>query len=549
MGEDKMSIQADIVFFNGKIYTMDEKNTVAEALAAKDGKLVYVGKTADAMRFVSEKTRKVDLKGRAVIPGMTDTHCHILRAGLSELRAPIFMPRSVKELLEGVRERAGRLAPGRWIYLRNIYPTRLEEHRFPTLAELDAAAPDNPVFADGAFAGQANSCALKILGISDDSIIRDSSGKPTGLILDPGYQIRRFEPVAEYTDEERCLALEKMSAQYNRYGITAAVEGMTSEDVVETVNRLYGKGKLNIRLSYTCLVKSDKEAAQAVKRLRDTVKTPEQWAKLSFLKVMVDGGILTGTSFMRDPYEDREGVFGINIPGYRGLVRLNSDEIAAVARVAARENLQMTAHAIGDAAVDLMLEAYQKVDRDHHVRDRRFSIIHCDFTEKATLEKIRDMGIQIFFQPAWHFKDAVVLGKVLNKRTMDSFMTYRDYVEMGISAAGGSDHMIMHDSMLSQNPYNPFMALYNMVTRKTEDGAVVGAEQRITREQALRMYTVAGAYATFDEDKRGMLREGMYADFAVLTRDYFQCEEEEIPGIESELTVVNGRVVYGDGRF
>lgn len=540
-----MNCAADAIFFNGSIHTMDEADSIVDAIAVKDGIIHALGSFADILQYKADMTKMVDLKGRTVIPGLIDSHSHFFTSGLCELQEPLFMPQSVEELLEGVKERVACLPQGKGLHLKNIYPTRLREYRYPTIDELDQAAPDNPVFADGAFAGQANSLAVGIIGLSDSRVMKDRKGKPTGIIAQPFELAQKLQPSVLYTIEDYTVALEKMQEQYNRFGITSVIDGSTDELSIKAANYLYSRGKLNVRLAYTSLVGSEGEVAESKHVLESIIETPKQWGKLCFTKIMLDGGILTGTAYMREPYEDKIGVFGISIPEYKGIVNYDSDKLIKIIAAVDREKLQMTAHSIGDAATDILLEAYEKYNETKSITEKRFSIIHCDFTDERVLEKIRTLGIMVLFQPAWHFKDAGVLQKVLSSRTMNSFMPYRSYVDMGIIAAGGSDHMVKYDSMLSQNPYNPFMALYNMVTRKTAEGTAVLEDQKVTREQALRMYTYSGAYTTYDESSRGRITEGMDADFAVLTKDYFNCPVEEIPYLESELTVVGGRVVYG----
>ncbi len=542
----------DKIFYNGIIHTMSPGNRICEAMAVSDGKITAIGTDEEILALKKTETRLYDLKKHTVIPGLTDTHTHVFRVGLSELKQEVFIPSSVEELLEYTRLKAQTLPPGEWIYFPNTYPTRLKEYRFPTLEELDNAAPNHPVYVDGAYAGQANSYALRMAGIDENTpqppagkIMKDkATGKPNGLLFLCGNLVKKHMKPGSHSFEDLKKGIINFQERYHRLGITSVIDGITEKEDIEAVNELYNQGSLNLRIVYTALVSSGMNASEYAEELREAVKTPSHWAKLRFLKVLLDGGILTGTAYMRRPYRDQIGVFGIDIEDFRGIVNYNSEQLVEIIATAYELGLQMTAHSIGDAATDVLLDAYETYARHHDITDRRFSIIHGDFTDRKTLERIRALNLTLLFQPAWHYRDGHILSKVLDEDVIRSFLPYRCFVGQGIMAAAGSDHMIKYDPIKSQNPYNPFIALYNMVTRKTEKGEVIGGDQTISREDALRMYTVNAAYATFDETYKGTLEAGKAADFAVLSHDYFNCPPDEIPEITSVLTVVDGKIVH-----
>jgi predicted amidohydrolase YtcJ len=204
--------------------------------------------------------------------------------------------------------------------------------------------------------------------------------------------------------------------------------------------------------------------------------------------------------------------------------------------------LQMTAHCIGDAAVDELLAAYEEVDHKNAIGKRRFTMIHADFTDQQVLYKMKDLGILILSQPAWHYMDGDLMLEVGDKEATDSFLPYRAMEDIGICVSAGSDHMAKHDPNTACNPYNPFIGMYSMITRKTRTGKEVYPEQKVSRYSALKAYTVNGAYASFDEDKKGTLEAGKLADMVLLSKDFFTCPEDEIPGITSELTIVGGKI-------
>ena len=276
----------------------------------------------------------------------------------------------------------------------------------------------------------------------------------------------------------------------------------------------------------------------------DAIDTPNDWAKLGFLKAGIDGGILTGTSYMRRPYGEKGGMFGIDDAHFRGVLRLSKEQLTEYIKMAGKMGLQMAAHCVGDAACDVFISAYDEVDRIDPIDKKRFTIIHADFTDDDMLKKVKELGLILISQPAWHYMDGTIINRILDRDIMKTFLPYKKMDELDIKVCAGSDHMVKHDSLLSHNPYNPFAAMYNMVTRKTRKGDLVEPGQRISREKALRMYTIDSAYASFDESIKGSLEKGKLADLAVLTGDYLACPEEEIPFIEAELTMTGGRIVY-----
>lgn len=523
---------ADKIFFNGIVYSMDRRSSIAQGLAVSGDTIIAVGSNQEVLALRGPHTYLYDLKGKAVIPGLIDTHTHLFWAAVSELDGELFIPESIGQLLEYVREKAMRLPKGEWIYLPNTYPARLKEHCYPTREQLDEAAPHHPVFVDGMYSGVANSCALRMAGIKDDTNALTSLSAVRRCIK------RRQYGLADYEK-----GIKILQRRYNAVGITSVVDGASNELGVKALQQLYRQKELSLRVACTLVVSEADKVEEGINEYSSMVDVPSKWLKLSFMKVMLDGGILTCTAFMKQAYT--------NIPfkldtrdGYHGILNYTSNQIIPFIHRAYELGYQMSAHCIGDGALQALLEAYRLYnEKFNDITGRRFCIIHGDFTDDAALGMIKSLKLILLFQPAWHFKDAVFLNEVLSKDVMDTFLPYSKYVEKGIYAAAGSDHMVKYDTFLSHNPYNPFCALYNMLTRRTRDGHIVGEEYCIDREQALRFYTEKAAYAIFDEDAKGTLEVGKLADFVVLSKDYFECPVEDIPSIEALLTVVGGKVV------
>lgn len=524
----------DKLFINGTIYTMDKENRIVQALAVEGDTITAIGSDEEILKLKSVNTEVIDLKGRTVIPGLIDSHAHILWTGVSEVDGEMFIPQSIDELLNYVREMTSTLPDGEWIHLKNVYPTRLKEHRYPTVEELDRVSPSHPVFVDGAYAGQANSCARKVVGLS--------GGTPS---LNAISLIKKHirEPLYDIEDYKR--GIQNIQREYNKLGITSIVDGISNEIGVKAAGKLCNEGELSVRLTFTKVVGSKETAIDEMARFENIIDMPYKWGRLAFMKILIDGGILTGTSYMRRPYQDTLGMFGME-EGFRGIANHDTESVMGFIDAAYKSGYQMTAHCIGDGALDILLNGYQRYQDMEDIRDRRFSIIHGDFTDDKALDIIKDLNLILLFQPAWHFKDAAILKEMLDEETFSYFLPYSKYVDKGIYGAAGSDHMVKYDPLLSQNPYHPFWALYNMVTGNTIEGEPIGEMWKISREDALRFYTIGGAYATFDENIKGTLEPGKLADFAVLSDNYFTCPEKNIPQITSLLTVVGGVCVYCD---
>lgn len=541
----------DLILFNGKIFGGDSNGNVYEAIAVCGDKIYALGTSADILALKECITTVIDLEGKTVIPGLIDSHTHFSSAALTEVRGEFFIPGSVKELLDQIRWKVTKIKKGEWLYFGGVYPTRLEELRYPTLQELDEAAPDHPVYIDGAFAGQANAFALKLAGIDEKTrpgtgtiCIDENTGKINGRLITCGHLVKNCIVNSSYTKEEVVKAIEMLQKEYNRLGITSVIDAATSLGHINAYNTLYLQKKLNIRLVYSFVAPKEENVGTEVSAFRNEINTPAEWGKLTFMKIFLDGGILTGTSYMRKPFKEDHSLFGISDSMYRGFIGYTKEKLVRYIQKACEIGLQMTAHCAGDAATDRFVEAYIEVNHNTSIISKRFSIIHANFTDIKTLQRIKRLGLTLISQPAWHYKDADVISRVLEEDAMNTFLPYSDMELLDVNVSAGSDHMMKHDSFLSQNPYNPYLGLYNLITRKTWKGELIHPEQRVSRRTALKMYTENAAYASFDDKLKGTLEVGKLADMAVLSSDYFTCSEEELPFIESELTIVGGRIVY-----
>lgn len=517
---------------------MDENLTVCEALAVREGKIVDMGDGGELLSRYND-AQVFDLKGKTVIPGLIDTHTHIFKAACSEACGEMFIPGSVKELLEDLSERVRHAPEDEWIVYRNTYPLRLKELRYPTKRELDSVAPRHPVAVDGVYSAQLNGRALKMLDLNGiratGKAICDKSGRLTGTFLNLFPFLSKNYPSAEIPSYED--AYLKAMRCYNKIGITTAVLGSATINDIKVAENLYNAGKQTVRFRYTLMANSG-NLSQIPIKTRDSA-----FSRLCFIKKSVDGGFLTGTALMEHGYENIEAVFSLNnLKEWKGYCSAPVLDLADAIRTANRLELQFCAHCVGSLAAKMLIEAYKLADDGREIKNRRHAIIHADFLDNEILGQIKELGVTLLFQPAWHYMDAQSLPLVLSRAETDRFMPYRDILKSGVRAAAGSDHMVKLDANKSVNPYNPFLGLYNMVTCRGRDGKVYGESQKTDRVEALLCYTRYAAYATFDEDTLGSLETGKSADFLVLNKDYFTCPEHEIKDLSPVMTVVDGKI-------
>jgi hypothetical protein len=237
-------------------------------------------------------------------------------------------------------------------------------------------------------------------------------------------------------------------------------------------------------------------------------------------------------------------IFGIADPDYKGVVNLTREDLTEIVSVANQYNWSFTAHATGEAAVELLLEVYDSVNKEKPIKEKRFSVIHGNFFNDKSIRLMTDLGVLANIQPAWFYKDTEAMELILGSEKIRIFHPYRTLVNAGVKINGGSDHMVKWDADASINPYNPFLAMWVMVTRKTERGSVILQSESLTREEALRSYTIDNAYATFEESVKGSIEPGKLADLAVLSDDLLSCPADSIKNIKSLMTILDGKIIY-----
>lgn len=560
---------ADFVLTGGRVVTLDSRGTVATAVAIRDGRLVHVGDEAAAVALIGPRTVHERAGGRTVIPGLVETHVHPTLAARAEVVQPFIQLRSICEIQDWIRAQAAKTAVDEWIVLPRVDVTRIREGRLPNRADLDAAAPDRPVVSIWQYANRQvqvlNSTALRVADIGRDTrppdggrIERDATGEPTGRIEDAASLTDRWlagktsDPDrwigAGHEDREAYLAaLAEILRRYAAHGITSIADRYTDADGWQAFRALRDSGRLPVRAALTINlgqgVAADVE--QVIRGLPFGPGEGDDWVRIGPLKTHVDGGVLYGTSYLREPYgRSAFALYGIQDPAWRGRLQLTTEQLNAVIHVGHKLGWPMCAHVTGDAGVDMVLDAVEAARRETPGEPPRFTLLHAYFPHPKVAARCARLGVAVDTQPAWYYLDGDALAAALGGARMERFIGLQVWRDAGVIVAINSDHFLGFDPDRSLNPYNPFLTLAIAVTRKTESGRVFGPAQRVTREEALRMMTIDAARLHGEETDKGTLEVGRFGDLAVLSADYFSCPEEEIPAIRSVLTVAGGRVTH-----
>jgi predicted amidohydrolase YtcJ len=547
----------DLILHHGKIVTVDGGFRIAEALAVRGDRIVAVGTNTEVQSLAGPATQSIDLAGRMVIPGLCDSHVHATGAAMYEFDHPVPEMDTVGDVLQYIANRANQLEPGQWVIVNQVFITRLRDQRYPTRKELDAAAPKNPVMFRTGPDCALNSLALELSGIDKDFRIpegesglieRDESGEPTGILRNASRFVKSKSPDRSATADDRREQLRKLLADYNAVGITSIADRSASDGGIESYQALKDRGELTCRVFLSYGVNGQGSWESIEKGIQKAADHPlhqyDPWLWLRGIKVFLDGGMLTGSAFMRQPWGVSE-IYSITDPEYRGLQFIPAEPLERMARFALERDLQFTAHSVGDGAVHALIEAYAAINRDLPVRDRRPCITHCNFMSAEAIAKMQELGIVADLQPAWLWLDGATLHKHFGPERLAYFQPYKSIFDAGVIVGGGSDHMQKIGSLRSVNPYNPFLGMWIAVARQPRrmDGPL-RPEQRITREQALRLYTINNAWLTFEEREKGSLEAGKLADFVVLSDDLLTCSEEQIKEISAVATYVGGQRVF-----
>jgi predicted amidohydrolase YtcJ len=550
---------ADLIVHHAKVVTVDAHFSIAQAVAVKDGRILAVGDNDAILKLKGSKTRLIDAGGRTVLPGLYDSHVHSVDAAVSELRHPLPVLKSLKDVFAYIRQQAAKLPEGEWIVIRFAFPTRLDEGRFPTRAELDEAAPKHPVLYNAGPAAIVNSLALKVSGVTKDTpnpkggvIVKDANGEPTGMLRIAQNVLKGLpKEDAGVSRDEKLAAVKKLLAMYNGRGLTSIADRDADRGQLDTYLALRDKGELTVRVNVARDFNPHGTREEIVRHFEELpgkdgkggpTGVGDEWVRIGPIKMYMDGGMLNGTAYMRQPWPKGE-TYQITEDGYRGLLFIPQEQLRVVVEEAVKHKWQVTAHTAGEGAMDELLDAYEFVNRTMPIKDMRFCITHANFPSQRNLERCKQLGVCADVQPVWLYKDGTTLLKVLGKERVRWFHPYKSWLEY-TTIGGGSDHMIKMDALEATNPWDPWLGIATTLLRTTERGTDLGQDECLTREQAVRLYTINNAYLDREEKEKGSLEVGKLGDLIVIDRDVLTCPAKDVAKMKVLYTVVGGKVVY-----
>jgi len=546
--------EADLILYNARIITADGKFSIREAVAIQGNRFAGVGTSKEILaRFRGPRTVVIDLAGRTVLPGLMDEHVHALESGLSEFRGPLPPFDSIAAIQDYIRARARVTPKGEWIVVPRTLPPRLKEMRMPTREDLDVTT-DHPVAFDASYVWSANTLALKISGITRTTpdppggeIVKGPDGEPNGILRNAAHLLKGVTRAAPFTEEEKLKALELILHEYRRAGLTGIHDRAVTPEDVALFERLKKEGRLPVRTVMTWRLPTARPTEELVREIESRpwrTNLGDEWLKFGAFKVTLDGGQSVGTAFQRMPYGPfGRQLYGQTDPDACGTLFVEPKKLLAIMRAARNKGWSLTAHAQGGAAIDVLLDVFEALDREKPIAPTRSHVMHGSMQSPESLDRMKRLGIAADVQPGWLHFDAPALVRVFGERNLRWFFPMRGYLDRGIPAAGGSDHMLGHDRDRAVNPYNPFFNMWMTITRRTTEGKVLFAEERVSREEAIRMWTTWPAWLHFSEKTQGSIEPGKLADLVVIDRDILTCPEDEIRRIQPLMVVLDGRIV------
>lgn len=545
---------ADLIITNGKIYTVDEANPIVEAVAVKDGKILALGSSSEIADYISEVTQLVDLTGRTMTPGFIESHAHLMGIGYNKLELDLMYVQSYDELLDKVAEAVSKAQPGEWITGRGWHQDKWLEKPdkmvkgFQTNDLLNQVSPNNPVFLRHAsgHATFANAKALELAGINNlkgerpgevegGEIILDELGNPTGVLTERASSlVGKLVPAEtpERAEQALTLALQELAEK----GITSFHDAGSGQSTIDLIEKFKKEGKLTARM-YVMLAGSDPELLENWYKQGPRIDSADHLLSVRSIKLFCDGALGSRGAWLLEEYSDR--------PGHFGHETLPMEVVGQVSEKAIPAGFQVNSHAIGDRANREVLDQYEGAfGKFPDKNDLRFRIEHAQHIDLEDIPRFGEMGVIAAMQAIHLSSDRPwAIDRLGEKRIVDGAYVWQKLLQTGAVVTNGTDAPV--------EPLDPIPSFYASVTRKTLAGTPDGgyeANQKLSREEALKAYTLSGAYAEFEEGFKGSIEVGKAADFTVFDQNIMEIPEEEILTAKVMMTVVGGKIVYQESK-
>jgi predicted amidohydrolase YtcJ len=525
--------EPELILYNGNFWTVDPRQPRAQAVAISGGRFLAIGSNEEVLPLAAGNAKKIDLGGKTALPGFIDAHSHPAEAGLSHLRMVDCDLRSIADILKALHERAAKTPPGEWVLAFKYDDTKTSEGRPLTRAELDAAVPDHPAFVQhrGGHTAWVNSQAIKLAKIDDHTpdpaggmYDHDpATGHLTGRVRENGRVT--FEKIipSNFTRDDHREGVRLISQMMTRTGITSVTDAMGNPDDLRGYQDARESGQLNMRV-YCHIYQAfmDQMLAAGVK-----TGLGDEWVKVGAQKMICDGSISERTARLSQAYIGRPDDFGILVT--------SEEELYQQARKAHAAGWQLATHANGDVGIDTTLRVYERLQKELPRKDGRYRLEHCTVINDQLIARIKALGAipTPFSTYAYYHGEKM---KEYGADRVNHMFALRSFIDAGIRPTQASDY--------PPGPFEPMMALQSEVTRTDAKGNVWGPQQKITLEEAIRVGAINGAYASYEENVKGSIEPGKFADLVVLERDVFKEDSSNIINIPIERTMVGGRWVW-----
>jgi predicted amidohydrolase YtcJ len=521
-----------LILHHANIHTVDEDNPRAEAVAIAGDRFLAVGSNQEVLALATARTRKIDIGNKTIVPGFIDAHTHVAEPGLMHLRRVECDLRSIAEILAAVRQRAAQTPKGEWVLGFKYDDTKTAEARRLTRADLDQAAADHPVFIEhrGGHTAYVNSAALRIADVNDATpdpaggqFERDAGGRLTGGLRENATTPFKAKIPSNYSRDERRQGVKLMTQRFASAGVTSVHDAEGSPDDLLAYQDAFEAGELRVRVYHFLFYRYiDRMIAAGLR-----TGMGNEWIRIGGMKLVADGSISERTARLSQPYVGRPSDYGILV--------MSEDDLYSHARKAHAAGWQIGIHANGDVGIDIALRVYERLQREMPRRDPRFRLEHCTVINDALIRRIKAIGaIPTPFSTYVYYHGEKM--REYGADRLNSMFALRSFLDAGIRATQASDY--------PPGPFEPMMALQSEVTRTDAKGNTWGPKQKITIDEALRVGTLHGAYASFEEKTRGSIAPGKLADLVVLARDPKKEDPSTIVTIPVERTMAGGQWVY-----
>lgn len=522
----------EIILHNANIHTSNPRLPKAQAIAISNGKIIAVGSDSDILHLAGSATRKINIGGKTITPGFIDAHSHPASSGRAHLRNVDCDLRSIKAIKDAIKNQSNNKSSGEWISGFKYDDTKTADGRYINRYDLDEVTPDHPIIIRhrGGHTAYTNSMALQLAKIDKNTpdppggqIIRDENGEPTGLLKEKAVGLVYDLIPNEFTAEDNQAGVKLITQMMAKSGVTSVTDAYGNQAFLSAYRDAYKANELSMRIN--CMIgyfEIDSMIEQGIK-----TGDGDEWIRIGGMKLTCDGSISERTARLSEPYIGRPDDFGIIV--------MDEEELYSYAIKAQKANWQIGIHANGDVGIDKSLNVFERVQKEHPRQDPRFRLEHCTVVNADLIQRIKKLNaIPCPFSTYVYFHGEKMVN--YGQERLENMFAVKSFLDAGINVTQTSDY--------PPGPYEPMMALQSSVTRTDMSGNVWGPSQKISVEEAIKVGTINGAYASYEEDIKGSLETGKLADLVVLEKDPTKVDPTTIIDIKIERTMVDGKWVY-----